>query len=75
MLKLLGIILKPDMTKDGIGGTPKRLADETVRQEKVSIHDVSGFMTWAENNQQEWTTKFPFVDKKETDASRAFLLT
>ena len=57
---------------DGIGGTAKRLANDAVRQEKVSIHDASDFMTWAENNQQERTIKFLFVDKKETEASRAF---
>ena len=55
---------------DGIGGTAKRLADETVRQEKVSIHDA--LMTWAENNQQECTIKFLLVNKKETEASSAF---
>ena len=55
---------------DGIGGTAKRLADEAVRQEKVSIYNA--FMTWAENNQQERTIKFLLVDKKETEASRAF---
>ena len=55
---------------DGIGGTAKRLADEAVRQEKVSIHNA--FMTWAENNQQERTIKFLLEDKKETEASRAF---
>ena len=55
---------------DGIGGTAKRLADEAVRQEKVSIHDA--FMTWTENDQQERTIKFLVVDKKETEASRAF---
>ena len=52
----------------------KRLAVEAVRQEKVSIQDASDFMTWAENNQQERTIKFLFVDKKKTEASRAFLL-
>ena len=31
-------------------------------------------MTWAENNQQKRTIKFLFVDKKETEASRAFPL-
>ena len=31
-------------------------------------------MKWAENNQQEHTIKFLFVDKKETEAIRAFLL-
>ena len=31
-------------------------------------------MTWAEENEQERTIKFLFVDKKETEASRAFLL-
>ena len=78
MLKLLGIYFEAGHDKgpcDGIGGTAKRLADEAVRQEKVSIHDVSDFMIWAENDQQECTTKFLFADKKETDASRAFLLT
>ena len=55
---------------DGICGTAKRLADEAVGQEKVSIHDA--FMTWAENNQQERTIKFLLVDKEETEASRAF---
>ena len=76
MLKLCGIIMKPYMAKgpcDDIGGTTKRLADEAVRQEKVSIQDASGFMTWAENNQQASAIEFLFVDKKETEASRAFL--
>ena len=57
---------------DGIGGIAKRLADEAVRQEKVSIHDA--FMTWAENNQQERTIKFLLVGKKVTKASRAVWL-
>ena len=55
---------------NGIGGAAKRLADEAVTQEKVSIHDA--FITWAENNQQERTIKFLLVDKKETEISRAF---
>ena len=38
---------------DGIGGTAKRLADEAVRQDKVSIHDA--FMTWAENIRRNYT--------------------
>ena len=76
MSKVRGIILKPYMAKGpcaGIGGTTKWLADEAVRQEKVSIQDASCFMTWAENNQLERTIKFLFVDKKESEASRAFL--
>ena len=55
----------------GIGGMAKQLTDEAVKQEKASIQD---FMTWAEENEQESTIKFLFVDKKETEASRAFLL-
>ena len=35
---------------DGTGGTSKRLADEAVKQEKVSIQDSSDFMKWAEEN-------------------------
>ena len=46
---------------DGIGSTAKPLADEAVRQEKVSIHDASDFMTWIGNNQQERTINFLFV--------------
>ena len=36
---------------DGIGGTSKRLADEAVKEEKVSIQDAPDFMKWAEENQ------------------------
>ena len=59
---------------DGIGGTAKQLADEAVKQEKASIQDATDFMTWAKENEQERTITFLFVDKKETEASRAFLL-
>ena len=33
---------------DGIGGTSKRLADETVKQEKLSLQDASDLMKLAE---------------------------
>ena len=52
----------------------KPLADEAAKQEKASIQDATDFMTLAEENEQECTIKFLFVDKKETEASRAFLL-
>ena len=59
---------------DGIGGTSKRLADEAVKQEKVSIQDASDFMKWAEENQLESVIKFLFVDKNNTEESREFLM-
>ena len=59
---------------DGIGGTSKRLADEAVKQEKVSIQDASDFMKWAEENQLGSAIKFLFVDKKNAAESRAFLM-
>ena len=59
---------------NGIGGTSKRLADEAVKQEKVSIQDASDFMKWAEENQLGSAIKFLFVDKKNTEESRAFLM-
>ena len=59
---------------DGTGGTSKRLADEAVKQEKVSIQDASDFMNWTEENQLQSAIKFLFVDKNNIDESRAFLM-
>ena len=59
---------------DGIGGTSKRLADEAVKQEKVSIQDAPDFMKWAEENQLKSAIKFLFVDKNNTEDSRAFTM-
>ena len=59
---------------DGIGGTFKRLADEAAKQEKVIIQDASDFIKRPEENQLESAIKFLFVDKKNTEGSRAFLM-
>ena len=58
---------------DGIGGTSKRLADEAVKQEKVSIQDASDFMKWAEENQLGSAIKFLFVDKRILKKAERFL--
>ena len=58
---------------DGIGGTPKRL-DEAVKQEKVNIQDGSDFMKLAEKNQLKSAIKFLFVDKNNTEDSRAYIM-
>ena len=59
---------------DSIGGTSKRLAEEAVKQEKVSIQGASDFMKWAKESQVESAIKFLFVDKKNTEEIRAFLM-
>ena len=58
---------------DVIGGTSKRLADEAVKHEKVSIQDASDFRKWAEEDHLESAIKFLFVDKNNTKEAERFL--
>jgi len=51
---------------DGLGGTVKRLADESVRSGKCTIQDAEEFKTWAENSSLKAVTFF-FVTQEECD--------
>lgn len=49
---------------DGLGGTVKRLADESVRSGKCTIQDAEEFMMWATNSSMK-EVKFFFVCKED----------
>ena len=43
---------------DGIGGTAKRIADLSIKQEKVKIQDASDFHTWGKYHHKSATYVF-----------------
>ena len=52
--------------RDGIGGTVKRLADDTVTQNKVVIQVPLDFFAWRQETQNESKIKYLFVSSEET---------
>ncbi|XP_060564869.1 uncharacterized protein LOC132724071 [Ruditapes philippinarum] len=53
---------------DGIGGTAKRMADQSIRQGKVSIQDATDFYKWAKEGHK--TAKYILVKPDECNKSR-----
>ena len=49
---------------DGVGGSVKRMADEAVRQQKVTIQDASDFFSWTQQHQSASSVSFTFVSKE-----------
>ena len=56
---------------DGIGGTAKRMADLSIKQEKVKIQDASDFHTWGKYHHKSAT--YVFVTGQECSTARGEL--
>ena len=55
---------------DGLGGTTKRMADETIKSGKLVIQNASEFMTWTESPTcSMWKVKFIFVPKEVCEST------
>ena len=56
---------------DGVGGSVKRMADEAVRQQKVTIQDASDFFAWTQQHQSSSSVAFSFVSKETCSAAQS----
>ena len=56
---------------DGVGGSVKRMADEAVRQQKVTIQDASDFFAWTQQHQSSSSVSFSFVSKETCSAAQS----
>ena len=56
---------------DGVGGSVKRMADEAVRQQKVTIQDASDFFAWMQQHQSSSSVSFSFVSKETCKAAQS----
>ena len=69
-----GIILKQAMEKvlvTVLEGSVKRMADEAVRQQKVSIKDASDFFAWTQQHQSASSVSFTFVSKEACQTAKS----
>lgn len=56
---------------DGVGGSVKRMADEAVHQQKVTIQDASDFFAWMQQHQSSSSVSFSFVSKETCKAAQS----
>lgn len=56
---------------DGVGGSIKRMAEEAVCQQKVTIQDASDFSTWTQQHQSSSSVSFSFVSKATCSAAQS----
>ena len=58
---------------DPIGGTAKRKADLTVKNEKAVIQDAIDFYSWAKKTEEESSIKFSFLSSEDYENAASFL--
>ena len=55
----------------GVGGCVQRMADEAIRQQKVTIQDASDFLAWMQQDQSLSSVAFSFVSKETCSAAQS----
>ena len=55
---------------DGLGGASKRMADDALKHEKITIQDATDYFKWAANQSETSAVKYTFLAKKKYDVSQ-----
>lgn len=56
---------------DRVGGSVNRMADEAVRQQKVTLQDASDFFAWMQQYQSASSVAFTFVSKEACNTAQS----